>query len=175
MDIARWLIGLVTAALAAGCVAASPPRPVAVGHSAVEAHPFQDVALGAPPPVVAPPPPPAVSNAVAHTLPAPAGQVWVDGHYTFANNGYRWEPGHWQPPPRPDAHWQQPSWHDGRWFPGFWTPQPTPPPDYVQQGPWNPGWTGAGQQLGVPMLQAVPAAVPTAPTGAVGAQTVVVP
>ncbi len=157
---------------ASGCVVAQP-RPMAVGHSAVEAHAFQNGAWAPPPPVVAPPPPVAMSNHVGAMMAAPPGQVWVDGHFNRVADRYVWEQEHWQQPPQPGLHWQQPTWNNGQWFPGFWAGNQVPPV-YQTQGPWNPGWNGPVPNLGVPALpQAQPA--PATFVGPTGARTVVVP
>lgn len=158
-----------------GCVVTQSARPVVVGHRAVEVHPFQDVALAAPPPILAPQPPMAPVSPSGPMLPGPPGQVWVDGHFNLVSNRYVWEPGHWQAPPRPGLHWQQPTWHQGQWFPGYWTDHSPMPAVYTQQGPWNPGWHGTAPRLGVPTLHHVATAVPTALAYSTSTQPLVLP
>ncbi len=181
----RWMDRIALLAFAvSGCVVAQPARPVMVAqHHAVEAHAFDAQHLGPPPPVPAPPPPMALqaqAGAVGNGAP---GQAWVDGHFNLQGGRYEWEQGHWQAPPAPGAHWQQPSWHDGQWFPGFWTQQPGVPPTHAQGGPWNPGWNAPQGALGpgalaAPAAAAVPVAMPVAQAAQPlvnAARTVVVP
>jgi len=39
---------------------------------------------------------------------APQGQVWVAGHWTWNNNQWAWNAGHFEAPPRPRARWVAP-------------------------------------------------------------------
>jgi hypothetical protein len=71
---------------------------------------------------------PTVANAVVYVMTAPpeprvevvpaprANRVWVEGHYEYRNNRYRWVPGTWVRA-RPGYHYVQPTWveSNGRW------------------------------------------------------------
>jgi len=166
-----WRIAVAAAGISSACVMAHPARPGMVAHSGVEAHPFQQPGF-APQPVFAPPPPVAGSDQFGPTQPMVSNQAWVDGHFNLDGGRYAWEQGHWQTPPQPGLHWQQPAWNNNQWFPGFWAGQDVPPA-YGHLGPWNPGWNNPGALVGAPLQGAVGAAVST--VGRTGATTVVVP
>jgi hypothetical protein len=55
---------------------------------------------------------------------APRGQVWVAGHWTWNNNQWAWNAGHFEAPPRPRARWMAPQVfrRGGNWqvMPGRW-------------------------------------------------------
>jgi TonB family protein len=62
----------------------------------------------------APPQPPAESISAS---PDP-GYIWMPGYYVhYANTGYQWNDGHWEPP-RPGYHWRAPRWEQAgsKWF-----------------------------------------------------------
>ena len=58
-------------------------------------------------------------------VPAPGpGYVWIPGYQRWNGNGYAWEPGRWENPPRPHARWVPHRWEkrghtwvlrDGHW------------------------------------------------------------
>jgi hypothetical protein len=93
--------------------------------------------------------PPVVVNVEYYGPEANPGNVWVNGQYVYAQQGWVWQPGHWQPE-RPGYTWVQGAWvaennqyvwHDGYWaepragftyVDGYW--------DYQQNGyVWIPG------------------------------------
>jgi len=67
------------------------------------------------------PPPPRMEVIVASPG---AGYLWVDGFWGWQANQYYWTPGHWERPPRRNAHWMRGRWrhHDRGWYwvPGYW-------------------------------------------------------
>jgi hypothetical protein len=66
-------------------------------------------------------PPPARVEVVQ---PAPAGQVWVEGHWVYRHGEDVWVPGHWESRPRPEAVWVPGHYAHRRygyeWVPGHW-------------------------------------------------------
>jgi hypothetical protein len=36
--------------------------------------------------------------------------VWINGYHRWNETAYHWEPGRWEQPPRPHAHWEQHRW-----------------------------------------------------------------
>jgi hypothetical protein len=56
--------------------------------------------------------------------PAPAGQVWVEGHWAYRHGEDVWVPGHWAERPRPEAVWVPGHYVHRRygyeWVPGHW-------------------------------------------------------
>jgi len=107
---------------------------------------------GVPMPMAAPMPPAAPLQTWGPVGVGAPGQSWVEGHYDWVNNQYRWLPGHWDNPPQPGWGWQQPAWQGNQWMPGFWrAPTAAVPPAYqAARGAWNPGGL-----LGAPPTQTV--------------------
>jgi WXXGXW repeat (2 copies) len=67
--------------------------------------------------------PPAPPREVVPTQPSP-DHVWLDGYWTWRDDGYAWMAGHWALPPSPDAVWITARWeefgrgyefHEGHW------------------------------------------------------------
>jgi len=36
--------------------------------------------------------------------------VWINGYHRWDETAYHWEPGRWERPPQPHAHWEQHRW-----------------------------------------------------------------
>jgi hypothetical protein len=72
--------------------------------------------------------------------PAPPSDayIWIDGFWSWDNQRYRWEAGHYVMPPQPDVVWVAPRYdHDAqgyRYTPGTW----------ARQGPGNGRGRGRG-------------------------------
>ncbi len=105
-----------------------------------------------PMPIAAPMPPAAPMQTWGPVGVGHPGQSWVEGHYDWVNQQYRWIPGHWDNPPQPGMGWQQPAWQGNQWMPGFWRASTTavPPAYEAARGAWNPG-----AMMGAPPTQTV--------------------
>ena len=99
---------LIASVTLAGCyVSTEPVAPAAQGEVVV----------------ADPPPPPPLPPEVVPPPPQP-GAVWVAGAHRWDGHGYVYERGHYDRPPRPNAHYQQGHWEqrgNGKaWVNGHW-------------------------------------------------------
>lgn len=44
------------------------------------------------------------------SAPPSRNHVWIDGYHRWDGRAYVWEPGRWEVPPRPRAHWVPAHW-----------------------------------------------------------------
>ena len=90
--------GLALAATLAGCVVAPASRPYDYSYSE---------------PVLVAPPPPRVEY---YGAPPVAGQIWIDGYWSWTGRRHEWVSGRWEAP-RPGYTWVPHRWErDGdRW------------------------------------------------------------
>lgn len=72
---------------------------------------FSIVAFGGSPKIAyyAPVPPPP-TRVEAHGMSPGAGQVWINGFWGYEGGRHVWHDGHWEKPPRPNAHYIEPRW-----------------------------------------------------------------
>ena len=42
--------------------------------------------------------------------PPSRNHVWISGYHRWDGNAYNWNPGRWEQPPRPHAHWVAHHW-----------------------------------------------------------------
>src|SRR5688572_28390322 len=115
----KLLVGVMFAALAAGCYAHGHvrergPIPIAVLATAVEVNAIEAAVST---------PPPAVVHVEYYDYGHRPGQVWVNGRYTYVNNQWVWNAGYWQQE-RAGYYWVQGAWQpQGNqyvWVDGHW-------------------------------------------------------
>ena len=80
---------------------------------AIDVNPVRSVVVSTPPPA---------AEREARTPSPGADQVWVPGHYTYANGQWIWIKGVWSTPPQNDTRWVEGTYDQAtrRWTEGHW-------------------------------------------------------
>ena len=81
-------------------------------------------AVPAPAPLPFPPVPPPQTEVIPNPPVSEARLIWGPGHWEWAGNDYRWQPGAWIQRPPGATMWQPGTWSNASgawaWVPGHW-------------------------------------------------------